>query len=804
MIHPSHQREIRQALLPIVAGVLLLGLLWFSPAPASVKGLANYLPLHMVLETASIFFAGMIFAVTWHTPRKQTSINTLIVGCVFAGVALLDFTHMLSYSGMPSFVTPSDSNKAIYFWLAARVMASLGLLIATLGQWHRLATRSEARLILSLVLCAVVAVHAMVLFNMEALPPAFISGQGLTAWKVHAEYVLVALYLLPVFLLWPNLNLPRTENLSGFMAACVLMAMSEFSLTLYADVTDLYNFSGHIFKIAAYFYLYRPLFIELLQAPYEHLEEALAEQQATLHALPDLLFELDEDGRFHSVHTGRAHLLLMSPEEFIGKTMNEVLPPDIAQVGMQAIAEARTAGTSSGKQYAMDLPQGRFHFELSVAAKFPVGAPNNRYVFIARNVTERVENEENLKKEAQRNAALIQLSQHDESTSLQARAQRALSSMVTLTGSTLGYMASISPLDHQGHTIGLYANGQAVEQNADAPWSLRDDDVWGKAIREHRPVVLPSTGDIPVAHGLPETLGAISNWIALPVFDGNHLVMLAGIGNKAHAYTEADVEFLHLMAYNFWQITHKLETDFALRRFSMATEQSPNPVIITDPKGRIEYVNAAFTRVTGYRADEAIGRNPRMLKSGKTEATLYKSMWSQLLSGQAWSGELINRRKNGQEYYEDALIYPIRNHMGVVTHYLAHKQDITERKSTAERIQYLSEFDQLTGLPNRALLIEQLQFEVEQAQRTAQSLMVLWLNLDLFKDINDTYGHEAGDGVLREVARRLRTLTKGRDLVSRYSGDNFIIVRENTDQFGASRLAVQLFETLSAPHHAAA
>ena len=265
---------------------MLLGLLWLSPAPASVKGLANYLPLHMGLEILSIFFAGMIFAVTWHTPRQQTSINTLIVGCVFAGVALLDFTHMLSYPGMPNFVTPSDTNKAIYFWLTARGLASVGLLIATLGHWQRLATRSEARLILGLVLCMVVAVHAMVLFDIKALPPAFIAGQGLTAWKVHAEYVLVALYLLPVFLLWPNLKLPRTENLSDFMAACMLMAMSEFALTLYADVTDLYNFIGHIFKIAAYFYLYRPLFVELLQAPYEHLEEALAEQQATLHACP--------------------------------------------------------------------------------------------------------------------------------------------------------------------------------------------------------------------------------------------------------------------------------------------------------------------------------------------------------------------------------------------------------------------------------------------------------------------------------------------------------------------------------------
>ena len=799
MIHPSHRRDALQAAIPVAVSFLALLLLWLSPMPTAVKGWANYLPLHMALETGSIFFAGMIFAITWHTPRSQTSLNAVVVGCAFGGVALLDFTHMLSYAGMPSFITPSDTNKAIYFWLCARGLAGIGLLVATTERWKRPATQQEAQLSLTLVLSVVTAAHTLILFDMPMLPQAFIPGEGLTPWKVHTEYWLVALYCLPVLLLWPQLLQPRTHHVSGLMAAAALMAMSEFSLTLYSDATDLYNFSGHVLKIAAYFYLYRPLFVELLQTPYEQLQEALDEQKATLHALPDLLFELDEDGRFISAHTGRAHMLLMSPEQFMGKTLREVLPADTADVGMQAIDEARRLGLSQGKRYALELPTGRCHFELSVAAKAPPGSPDNHYIFIARDITERVQSELNLQKESRRNATLIQLSLLDDAVPLMERMQHALRHVVTLTDSSVGYMAQVSSGGQQLQNALVYRLDTAMQSSAASPRLLQSNDIWAKAVSERRPVVFKQAQELPPDLGLPESIGTLSNWVSLPVFDGKHLVMVVGIGNTSGTYSDSDVEFLHLMAYSLWQITHKLEVDLALRRFSMATDQNPYPIVITDLQARIEYVNEAFTKTTGYSAQEVMGKNPRILQSGKTAKSVFKELWSRLQMGHAWSGELINRRKNGQEYYETALIYPIRNDVGVITHYLAHKQDISERKTAAERIQYLSEFDQLTGLPNRGLLLEQLQQEILQAKNSGQSLLVLWLNLDLFKDINDAFGHEAGDDILREVARRLRALSKGRDLVSRLSGDNFIVVRNNIEQLGAIQLAGRVFETLSHP-----
>lgn len=799
MIHLSHRRDAIQAAVPVAISFVVLLALWASPVPSSLKGWANYLPLHMALETASIFFAGMIFAITWHTPRAQTSLSTLITGCAFAGVALLDFSHMLSYAGMPSFITSSSPGKAIYFWLAARTLAGIGLLSVALQSNHRPATPRQARLALAATLALVAVVHVLVFSHPDALPLVFIEGHGLTPLKIRTEYALVVLYLAPVALLSRQLRLPKDRHVSGIMAAALLMAMSEFMLTLYADVTDLYNLSGHVLKVAAYFYLYQPLFVESLQLPYERLRSTLSELKATLQAMPDLLFEVEEDGRFLAVHTGQPELLLLPPTEFIGKTMQEVLPSATARIGMEAIQEAKKSGVSHGKQYELDTPNGKLHFELSVAAKPHGPEEKAHYIFIARDVTERVNSESILRKKAQLNATLLTLPHEAASTPIAQTLQKALDSSVTLADSTIGFMGLTANGGEKLHFITLCANTQNQPFVPTQTWPLNENDIWAKAILERRPVVFNQPHELPQTTGLPEGMGPLQRWIALPIFDGNKLVMLAGIGNKASPYIDSDVEYLHLLSYTAWQTIHRHQTEKALLRFSMATSQSPNPVIITDVNAHIEYVNEAFTKITGYTSAEVIGKNPRMLQSGKTPRSTYRDMWAQLIAGHAWTGELINQRKDGQEYHEEALIYPIRNEEGHISHYLAHKQDMSEKKTAAERIQYLSEFDQLTGLPNRTLLMEQLHHELAQARRAEQTLAVLWLNLDLFKDINDTFGHAIGDSILREVSHRMRGIAQGRDIVARYSGDNFILARTNIDQLGAMRMANQIFSALANP-----
>ncbi|WP_188449235.1 EAL domain-containing protein [Arenimonas maotaiensis] len=246
-------------------------------------------------------------------------------------------------------------------------------------------------------------------------------------------------------------------------------------------------------------------------------------------------------------------------------------------------------------------------------------------------------------------------------------------------------------------------------------------------------------------------------------------------------------------------VTDSHRRDAELRRLSKAIEQSPNSLVITDTKARIEFVNPAFTDITGYTLPEVLGRNPRILKSGKTPASTYAEMWSRLSRGEPWQGELINRRKNGEEYTEMALIYPLRDAEGRITHYIAHKEDITERKASAERIQQLSHYDQLTGLPNRVLMEQRFRGVLEQMKRQKHPFCFMWLDLDNFKDVNDAIGHGLGDILLREVAQRLRGQLRDQDVLARQSGDDFTLVLPGMDQDAAAAAAADLLSVLQLP-----
>ncbi len=236
-----------------------------------------------------------------------------------------------------------------------------------------------------------------------------------------------------------------------------------------------------------------------------------------------------------------------------------------------------------------------------------------------------------------------------------------------------------------------------------------------------------------------------------------------------------------------------------LLKLSQAVEQSPSTIVITNLDGEIEYVNEAFTETTGYAKYEVIGRNPRFLQSGKTAAAVYDDMWSKLQLGKTWHGEFINKSKSGKEYIEGVKASPIFKADGTISHYMAIKEDITDRKRSEERINFLANFDSLTGLPNRVQLEERLEYAISMAKRNKEKLSVLFLDLDHFKEINDTLGHDAGDALLIELSNRFTSILREVDTISRLGGDEFIFLLPNTDAAGASHIARKLLEIIDTP-----
>ncbi len=223
-------------------------------------------------------------------------------------------------------------------------------------------------------------------------------------------------------------------------------------------------------------------------------------------------------------------------------------------------------------------------------------------------------------------------------------------------------------------------------------------------------------------------------------------------------------------------ITERKRIENRLRTLSQAIEQSPVSVIITDPDANIQYVNYAFEQLTGYSSAEAVGQNPRILKSGNTPIEHYRDLWQTITSGKTWQGELQNRKKNGELFWEHANIAPVLDESGAILHYLAVKEDITLRKQHEEHILHQAHFDTLTDLPNRFLSLDRLSQLLNEAQRNRERVAVLFLDLDDFKKINDTLGHDTGDKLLIEAASRLCSVVRSGDTVGRLGGDEFIIL----------------------------
>ncbi|MDF2177075.1 EAL domain-containing protein [Aliiglaciecola sp. CAU 1673] len=225
----------------------------------------------------------------------------------------------------------------------------------------------------------------------------------------------------------------------------------------------------------------------------------------------------------------------------------------------------------------------------------------------------------------------------------------------------------------------------------------------------------------------------------------------------------------------------RTSTDY-LRLAQKVIDASLHGIMITDVHGVIESVNPSFTLLTGYAPEEAIGRRTDLLKSGLHDKSFYQSLWQTLLSQGHWQGEIWNKRKDGQIYPQWLSITAIRGENGEISQFAGIFSDISERKQHEKQIHQLAYIDELTGLANRRMFMDRLQLAIANAHRHHHKMAVMFLDLDLFKRINDTLGHQAGDQALSEVARRLKQTVREGESVARIGGDEFTILIPEIEQ----------------------
>ena len=611
----EYSEASRSSRLVLLALALLLLVLGFLPVPR-FSGFADYLPVHAYFEAIAVVVAVMIFTVGWHTYQGRADYRTVSMACLFLGVAVLDFSHLLSFPGMPDFVTPSGPDKTIGFWLAARSLAALALIAAVCMPEAPGAPAGYRNLLLIAVGVIVAGLHVLLLYYPQWGPSNFDEDKGLSAFKLGFEYGLILIYGVVAYILWQRSVETRRVDTLYLAVAAAIMAFSEILFTRYMYLFDLYNSTGHLYKVFAYAYLYHALVVTGIVSPYQLLASSNSRLLATLDSIPDLMFVVKSDGTILDYHSSVDRAELQAPPSvFIGRKMQEFMPAEACRVVMQAFADIDQKGKTTGRSYWVEHKDGERCYEIS--------------------------------------------------------------------GSS-----------------------------------------------------------IVVDHGEP-----------------NYLLLIRNVTEQR----EADAEL----------------------RIAATAFLSQGGIMITDADLRILRVNSAFEQSTGYTQAEIEGQTPAILQSGEHSREFYQHMWDTIKATGGWLGEIWNQRKSGDVYPQSLTITAVRNLAGEITHYVADYIDKSDIKKAEDEISKLSNFDPLTGLVNRRRLLTLLERTVARSVKTKCLGALLMIDLDEFKVINDTLGHQAGDELLIHIAERLQQLVRPLDTVARYGGDEYVVVLAALDEDAA-------------------
>ncbi|MBB1074745.1 EAL domain-containing protein [Rhodoferax sp. 4810] len=537
---------------------------------------------------------------------------------------------------------------------------------------------------------------------------------------------------------------------------------------------------------------------------------------ALLDALPDLLFELDLDGRYLDYHSPRTDLLAAPPQALLGKTLHEVMPAPAANACLAALQEANAQGFSTGHPFELVLPAGPCWFELSVSRKHNGADQPVTFVVLSRDVTRRVATEHKLQRLTELYAALSQCNQ----AIVRCASEAELFPIICRDAVQYGgmKMAWIGRLDAATGLILPVASAgegtaylQGVLITADASQPSGQGPV-GTAFREARPVWFQDFMHDPLAkawHARASEFGWASV-AGLPLTcHGAVYGVLSVYSGTVNAFDEAAQDLLLEMALDisfslnrFADERERARVQAALQeseeRYRKAFDASPDAVNITRRSdGLYLDVNTGFERLTGWSRAESVGKTSMELNLWVDPQDRQNMVEALNRDGRCVNLEVDFYRKNGDIIH--GLISAESVQFDNLDCLLTITRDITEKKRTEAQIERLAHFDQLTGLPNRGQIQQRFQFALSLAQRSGESLAVMFLDLDHFKNINDTLGHSVGDRLLVEVAHRMAHVLRGVDTLSRLGGDEFILMLPAVDAEGAQQVAHKLIEAVATP-----
>lgn len=590
------------------------------PTPLFAERSGDLLVTHLALEMFSVTVSAMVVVMAFHLLNGTQLPSANILVLAFTVVAGVDFAHAFSVDGMPAFLSPSSTSKAIFYWLVART-AELGAATLILMR-VKLSGSRWVWLALGLVTCfAVIFIGSNWLYLM---PETFVPGEGVTPFKAKIEYVICAGNLLVAAGLFTQAYALRSAKLRQLGIASFILGIGEFGFANYTSQTDLINIVGHVYKVVAYAFVFRAIFLTGLDEPFQKMkssEDRLLLKEEEYDTLTDNLpvgvVRLDSSLRYRYVSPMIEHGLDKPAKELIGKSLSEVLPSQVVEQAKAPLLQA-LMGDKVDFEYRIQMPSGDW---------------------------------------CQR--------------SVMAVPERGKAGVVT------GVLAILVDTTERHRTeMQLQESTREVKK-------------------------------------LKEAL-------------------------DAHAI-----------------------------------------VAVTDAHGVITRVNDKFCSISKYPRSELIGKTHRIINSGHHPKGFFKELWATISRGEVWNGEICNRAKDGSLYWVYTTIVPFVGNDGLPSQYIAIRADITNRKQVEEEAKRMAFHDALTGLPNRRLMGERVRQALVRAEREKHHGALLLMDLDHFKEINDTQGHAQGDELLRQVAERLERAVRQSDTVARLGGDEFVVILDD-------------------------
>ncbi|PJA32688.1 MAG: diguanylate cyclase [Zetaproteobacteria bacterium CG_4_9_14_3_um_filter_53_7] len=333
------------------------------------------------------------------------------------------------------------------------------------------------------------------------------------------------------------------------------------------------------------------------------------------------------------------------------------------------------------------------------------------------------------------------------------------------------------------------------------------DSLFGQVVRTGEVFIANNPATDTRRCGLPEGHPPLNAFLGLPLHLGSELVGMVGLANRPGGYDDVIVSYLEPMQQICANVIGSDQNNQRRERAEenlllagKVFENSLEGILVTDAHGNIQSVNPAFCQITGYSEADVVGENPRILKSEHHNTQFYEKMWDSITATGKWQGELWNRRKSGDTFPIWQTISAIKGDAGEIIHYVAIFFDITERKLADQELEHQAQHDALTGLPNRMLFDNLLRQILREEHRAHKQTAVVFMDLDRFKEINDTLGHPVGDLLLQEAARRLRLCVRESDVLARMGGDEFtLILLDVTGINDAAYIAEKIIRTLNEP-----